>query len=446
MKKIFLSLLLVLIGLAQAYAQTPSWVMQRPINDKEYIGIGIASLSDDDYMKVAAQNALADISSQIATKIENSSFLHTVDVDGKSRQMFEDKIVNSMCAWLEGMELKDSYKSEEKYYVLYTLNKEVYRKNSEKRQSEAIAKGLDFLNKGRAAEDAMNLVQAVQLYGKGLEAVEPWLFMDLSTKVNGIRIDVPTELYDSYINVFSGMAITTNVANLEGEAFKPIKTPIAACLSRNGYVLPNVKLKAEFKAGSGAVTPTIETDYNGTAEFYVTNITSKDKVQEIRIGIDDSFVSTLPKSYRELLNPNTWPSAKVTITLAQSGSTAYLYLNEKNDLEGIERHIGSTLANNYFTLTEDPDAAECFIDLSTIMEIGEMVTSGRYNLNTCYCTLILKIYNNQTQQLLLDYTVNRVKVLAPENKTAEETIAMCIREVMKRVKHDLPKKIKKMNL
>jgi hypothetical protein len=360
--------------------------------------------------------------------------------------MFEDKIVSSMTAWLEGMELKDSYKSSDKYYVLYTLDKELYRKNSEKRQREAISKGLDFLNKGRAAEDGMNLVQAMQLYGKGLEAVEPWLFMDLSTRVNGMTVNVPAELYDSYINVFSGMAITTNVTNIEGEAFKPVKTSIAACLSKNGVVLPNVKLKAEFTTGSGAVTPTIETDYDGTAEFYITNITSKDKVQEIRISIDDSFVSSLPKSYRELLNSNTWPSAKVTVTLAQSATTAYIYLNEQNDLEGIERNIGPVLANNYFSITEDPDAAECFIDLSTIMEMGEMVTSGRYNLNTCYCTLILKIYNNQTQQLLLDYTVNRVKVLAPENKTAEETIAMCIREVMKRVKQDLPKKIKKMNL
>ena len=77
--------------------------------------------------------------------------------------------------------------------------------------------------------------------------------------------------------------------------------------------------------------------------------------------------------------------------------------------------------------------------------MGETV-KGAYDLNSCYCTLILKIYNNKTQELLLDYNVNRVKVLAPEHKTAEETIAMCIREVMKRVKSSLPQKIKKMNM
>ena len=78
-----LSVLVAMLGAIQCMAQAPAWVTQRPISDKEYIGIGIAGLSDDDYMKVAAQNALADIASQVATKVENESFLHTVDVDGK---------------------------------------------------------------------------------------------------------------------------------------------------------------------------------------------------------------------------------------------------------------------------------------------------------------------------------------------------------------------------
>lgn len=438
-------LLLAFLAVMQISAQAPSWVTQRPINDDVYTGIGVASTSAEDYVKTATQNALADIASQIATKVENQAFLHTVDVDGKSRQMFEDKIVSNMTAWIEGMELVDSYQSDDRYYVYYTLDKELYKKNADERRRNAINQGLDYLEKGYAAESSMNLTQAMQLYGKGLDVVEPWVFMNLSTQRNGATIDIPTELYNAYINVFSGMALTTNTVNIDDVAtFKAIKLPIAACLSKNGTVLPNVKLKAEFVLGSGAVTPSITTDYNGTAEFYVTNVTSKEKVQEIRIAIDDSFVESLPKSYRQLLNKEMWPTAKVTITTNQA-LRAYLYINEQNDLEGIERHLTGIIANNHFTITEDPDAADCFIDISTIMDMGETV-KGAYDLNSCYCTLIMKIYNNKTQELLLDYTVNRVKVLSPEHKSANETIAMCIREVMKRVKNELPKKISKINI
>ena len=85
-----LLVLCAMLGTIQCMAQAPEWVTQRPVSDKEYIGIGIAKLSDNDYMKIAAQNALSDIASQVATKVENESFLNTVDVDGKSTVRGQD--------------------------------------------------------------------------------------------------------------------------------------------------------------------------------------------------------------------------------------------------------------------------------------------------------------------------------------------------------------------
>lgn len=430
------------VGVSIVWAQKPVWVTSHPISEKEYIGIGMAPLSDTDYMKKATQNALADIASQISMKLENSSFLHVVDVDGKARDMFEDKIQGSMVAWLEGQELKETYQSDENYYVYYSLDKKVFARNSESRRKQAIRMGMDYLKKGQEAEDMMNLAQAVQLYGKGLEAVEPWVFMDLVN--NGVN--VPTELYHAFVNVFSNMAITTNVVQVEGEAFKAISTPLAGCLSKNGIVVPSVKLKASFVTGGGAVSEPMETDHTGTAEFYVTNITSKENFQELRISIDDSFIQALPNSYRQLLQTQVWPSAKITILLNSAPITAYLYVNDDNDLEGIEKRISSLLTNNHFTMSEDPDVSQIFIDMTTKMEMGSVVTGGVYDLNTCYCTFVLKFYNNKTEQLLLDYSVNQVKVLSPVHKSAEETIAMCIREVMKRVNRELPNRLKKMSL
>lgn len=430
------------VGVSIVWAQKPVWVTSHPISEKEYIGIGMAPLSDTDYMKKATQNALADIASQISMKLENSSFLHVVDVDGKARDMFEDKIQGSMVAWLEGQELKETYQSDENYYVYYSLDKKVFARNSESRRKQAIRMGMDYLKKGQEAEEMMNLAQAVQLYGKGLEAVEPWVFMDLVN--NGVN--VPTELYHAFVNVFSNMAITTNVVQVEGEAFKAISTPLAGCLSKNGIVVPNVKLKASFVTGGGAVSEPMETDHTGTAEFYVTNITSKENFQELRISIDDSFIQALPNSYSQLLQTQVWPSAKITILLNSAPITAYLYVNDDNDLEGIEKRISSLLTNNHFTMSEDPDVSQIFIDMTTKMEMGSVVTGGVYDLNTCYCTFVLKFYNNKTEQLLLDYSVNQVKVLSPVHKSAEETIAMCIREVMKRVNRELPNRLKKMSL
>lgn len=423
----------------------PAWVKIHPVLEKEYAGIGMCPVSDADHIKKAAQNAMADISSQISLKVENNSLLHLIDVDGKSREMLEDKINTSISAWIEGQQLKDSYTDGNTYYVYYVLDKDTYAKNAEKKRNSVIAEGLGYLQQGRELENSMNLAQAAQVYAKGLEVVEPWAFMDLTTMQEGYPTNISEQLYNSLAGVFSNMAITTNVAVLEGESFKPIATPIAACLSKNGVVVPNVKLKAEFVSGSGSVSKPIETDYNGTTEFYVNNITSKEKIQEVRISIDDSFIESIPASMKNIVNQKGWPTAKVTITLQNAPVTCYFMTSNDHDLEGIERNVSSLLNNNYFVITEDKVNAEYFAELTTKLEMGNVVSGGTYNMNSCYCTLVLKIYDNQTQNLLLTYTVNGIKVLTPVQKTSGETISMCNREVMKRVNRELPAQLKKLN-
>ena len=121
----------------------------------------------------------------------------------------------------------DSYQNDRNYYVYYSLNKAAYESTIQKHKRNAISTGLDYYDKAMQAMDANSLVNAVQLLGKGLEAVTPWLFMDLTTTVNGSRFNVPAELYNAYLHVFDGLTITVNQLNIEGEAFKPIKTPIA---------------------------------------------------------------------------------------------------------------------------------------------------------------------------------------------------------------------------
>ena len=445
MKKLIIAISLWLLGSLALIAQQPAWVTSHPTDDNAYIGIGFATLDEPNYIQKATQNALNDIALQIATRIESNSFMHTVDIDGKSKELFEDKIRSSMVSYLEGQKLVDSYQNERNYYVYYSLDKATYENSTQKHKRAAISTGLDYYNKARKALESNSLVTAVQLLGKGLEAVSPWLFMDLSTTVDGNRFDIPAELYNAYIQVFDGLTITINQLNIEGEAFKPIKAPIAGCLSRNGSVIQNVKLKAEFVMGSGEITPPVATDYNGTSEFYVTNITSKASVQEIRISIDDSFITDLPVSYRQLIKKQSWPSAKITISLTPQQVTAYLNVSN-SDLSSCEKQITAILANQHFTMTEDPDNAMLFIDLSTSLELGGVIPGDMYDLNECLCGLALKIYNNESTALLLNYVVDRIRVLSPANKTPEQTEMMCVRELMKRVKRELPKQIKNLTL
>ena len=165
----------------------------------------------------------------------------------------------------------------------------------------------------------------------------------------------------------------------------------------------------------------------------------------MRLAIDDSFVPSLPKAYIHLLQRQSWPSAKVTVALKAAPVMLYLLLKDDMDLEGIEKPIRSLLVNNYFALTDDPDKAQCFVEMESKLALGTVVMGGLTDLNTCLCSLEMKFYNNQTEQLILDYNLSQVRVLVPVNKSAEQGMQTCVREVMKRVNRELPMKLKKLS-
>ena len=147
-------------------AKAPGWVNKRPVEDGKYIGIGMASLSDPDCRNKALSNAMHDIASQISINVESSSFMQTVDVDGRSKELFEEKVRSTVAAGISGHVLKDSYQSETHYYVCYELDKKKYEKYVESQKKKGTALGLDYYAKGRQAEASHSYVNAVKLYAK----------------------------------------------------------------------------------------------------------------------------------------------------------------------------------------------------------------------------------------------------------------------------------------
>ena len=224
MKKILLSLCLAAIA-AGLYAQEPQWVSRRPVAEGKYLGIGMAPLSDPDCRNKAVSNAMMDIASQISVSIETSSFMQTLDVDGRSKELFEEKVKSKMAANIQGQELKDSYQSATHYYVYYELDKKKYEKHVAAQKKKGTELGLDYYSKGQAAEASHSYANAVKLYAKGLEAIEPYLYLDLAAQYEGRKIDLPTELYNACIGVFSGLELVQNVTEVGVEAFKPCGVP-----------------------------------------------------------------------------------------------------------------------------------------------------------------------------------------------------------------------------
>lgn len=404
----------------------------------------MASVSDPDCRNIAVTNAMLDIASQISVNIESTSFMQTLDVDGRSRELFEEKVQSNVAANISGQELKDSYQSDTHYYVYYELDKKKYEKFVDSQKKKGVALGLDYYSKGRDAEASHSYVNAVKLYAKGLEAIEPYIYLDLKAKYEGRQIDLPTELYNACIGVFAGLELVQNVFELNVEAFKPCEQSLAICLSKAGNVIPNVTMKASFTTGDGALTAETKTDMSGTAVFYINNVTSKLPIQTVEVRIDDSFIADVPESYRTLIDTSAWPGATFTLILKNSNYAAH-YVVERNDLEACEKQVHSILVNNNFDLASDR-SAKLYITVSTTYQVGGKVAGELYDMNECFASLSLRIYDNHSQKELLNYNVPQVRVLVPVSNSEQQAKATCVRELMKRANVQLPQSLKKLNI
>ena len=97
----------------------PGWVLNRPITQAYYTGIGIAKKwgTPDNYKSEARQKALADMAGQVNAKISSTSVLHKVEDRSGINEIYSSCIKSSSLEYLEGYQEADSYEDENYYYV-----------------------------------------------------------------------------------------------------------------------------------------------------------------------------------------------------------------------------------------------------------------------------------------------------------------------------------------
>ncbi len=436
MKRILFIVLFALLGLGYASAQfQPEWITQKPLSYNEYTGVASAPLTTQNCREIARMTALNEIAAQISVNVEVNSFLNTTEINGRVKEIFERSINESLSAELSGVELVDSYETSERYYAYYSLDKDVYKNSVAQKIEVCTNKALGFLIKGKELEAKGELLAAMSTYIEGLKVVEPYLSYNLECSFEGKSVNVATELYVAYTGALNGMAITTNVETLNVESLSSQEEPIKATLSKNGLSIANVLMCAEFVSGDGSVTPPVKTDSQGVATFYVTNVTSKQSLQTIRITIDKTIISELPYAYQQLVLTGNFPMADVALNVTSPVRTAYFYVGQ-NDVAACESTVRSILTNNYFEVTDVPDA-DLFIEYSTTFRKGGLVDGELYQLRECYGSLSVKIYNNATRSLLAEYTLPDRRVLVAADKSESQMVQQCAREMAKQFKSGL---------
>ena len=434
MKK-FIVLLAFLPITLLAKDKVPAWMTSR-VSDTAYIGVGSCAVNDPDRQEKAQMNALNDLARQISVLIETNSFLSRTETD-IVREEYAQTITLSSKELLEGYAQAGSYTDTKNgiYYVCYQLDKMLYRLNKEKKSNEIADKGYSYLFLAEQAVQRGELMRSVTYYEKGLQEVEPWLFLDLRMLTADTEINVPVELYKGYVSVFDGMQLTVTPEQLQ---WSKDNRQVKVTVSRQGQAVPNIPVQAQFIAGTGIITEETQTSSNGTASFLISSVSAKNQAAQVRFTISPVVSKELGYAYRRMLSRQTWPEAVLTVETAAETRIAYLNATQ-DDLPAAYKQVGTLLGNHHFDLSPDPDEADIFIDWECTVDYAGIVAGEIQNLNESYVSLRMRFYDNKTQKLLTTYNVSNLRVLTPEKNSVEQTMAQCSRELMKRVMRELPK-------
>ena len=440
MKRILTAIILT-IPFLSVFAATPKWISSHESSATEYYGLGMASMNSGNYIEKASENALIDIARQIMVKVQNETFLSMVETNNQIKETLAQKTQMEVLNFLTGQELVGQYadKKTEVYYVCYKLNKAAYNAAVHAKSDEIASIGYDYLRQGDEALKRGELQRAYSMYSRGLDVVEPWLFLPLRD-MKDPNLHIPTMLYQRSISIYDGLSLTVTPSQLDVAPFAPLSQDIRVQVLRQGTPVANMPVRVTFAVGTGEITSEAKTDANGIAHFLLSKITGKETVQICRFQLSQVAEREITGILAKNVSVQTLPQTDLTLSVQEQQIKAYIHVST-DDLPALKKQIEAMLGNNHFNMVADPDDADVFIEMRTVLEIGGTVKGEIYDLNECLVSVQINFYDYHTNQQLSSYHLSQLRVLCNQQNTMEQTLVQCTREAMKRVKRELPRKI-----
>lgn len=439
MKRIafFISVILCCSILYAKKPTAPAWLNDPQLNDSEWVGIGSVETNQENYAEKADREALAEIARQISVKVDANSFMQLdLHADTQFKQQIQLKSEN----YMEGQQLVGTYESDGFYYVCYRLDKATYYRYAEAKAADIARNGYAFLQKAEVAVAKGELSNAVFNYCKGLEVVEPWLFMDLRTQ----GVNVPIELYNGLQHVYEGLSITLENTSTEAPAFQGINVPITATLMRNGLPIANFPLTAQFIVGDGTLSPSATTNTEGKAVFYVTKLLSKEPTQQVAIRISETIKKDIPLSFLHIMS---WhlPEAMFGITIQSLVPKIYIDDRSEQSLD-CRSSIEMLLGGDKFDIAGNEEDADIIIQVQDDLRFVETIASDMADLDKYTSSLSLRFIRKADGATILTYSTGENQVLVPEGSSWNKAQSAAKKEVLKRLRRDLPTQLKKLHL
>jgi len=406
-------------NIGRSSGKKPGWVLERPVNEAYYTGIGVASTSRANYMTVAKNHALTDMISEISVTISGNSVLHQLEDEAGFREEFESFTRTSLKDQLEGYEMVDSYKGKDNYWVYYRLSKQKYQRLKREKLERAKELAKNFYEKGMEAESSYDIHQALNYYVKAFDAIKPHLDEDLSIFVlNRGRISLGNALYESIQELFSSIRVQPDQEVFQIRALSGDNEPVTATVYYQGnqkqQPVEDLPFTFSFPDLNIGHTESVQSNASGNITCNIAEMAPKGKQQRIQATLntdvyfgENSKGNILPRLFDA---QGSLPLGYLTVQVREL--QAYFEAEEQSFGRPGSSHpitdlFRQALTKNFFSLVEDRSKADVIVRVEANTTKGKFME--QYDLYTAWLNCNISVIDASKQTRVYSTGLQNIK-------------------------------------
>lgn len=403
---------------AASNKKKPDWVKSRPASDEYYIGIGMANTFENNYIKVAKNNALTDMISEISVNISSNSVLRQFEDKSGFSEEFESITKTQIKDELEGYKMVDSWEGDGTYWVYYRLSKEKYQRMKREKLERAKELAKDFYEKAREAEQNLDIHNALNYYVKAFEAIKTHLDEDLSVFTLDGRIYLGNDIYQNIQEIFSSIefeptqdAFQIRTLSADNE---PVKAKVYYQKGGSKRSVADIPVIFSFPEEDIDETEKVNSNASGTIICSIAEMAPKGKQQKIKATLNTEIYFG-EKEKGNLLRE----------MFRLKGSVPYGYLTVhvadlKAYFEAEESEFGKPIAGNPVTKLFKKELSEDFFsfvpdkkEADVIVKVSANTTKGKkmekFDLYTAYLNCNISVTNARTNAEIYSTGLHNIK-------------------------------------
>ncbi len=428
MKKSLISLLLpgLLIAILASCSMSkkePAWIAQHPLDNAFYSAVIRVSRKAPNYLDLARDNALKEISNQINVTIDADIALRETETNGIPSAEIINQIRTSTRSKLANVQLAGSYQNDNDYWAYYRLSKSDYLAWRITQRDLAIQQALPLLEEFDQA--TLDLAPAVTDLLKAMELIIDYSDLDLRTTYQGQTINLYNEIFQRISRLPGMINLSYGTDNLNLVAMqKELKIiPVDVTLNKNGqsHISRGFPVVFNFRGGAGDIVRNSHTDNNGKAELLIRRITDFANPQFIEMRPDKDYWQNRLENplVKKMLGQVQF--APTTLKLNVRRPRAYLdYSFDNSPGYGYSDLIVKKLQDLDLEVVADSSASDWTFKVIIVSQDGDYVS--RLQLMSASADAYVELLQSKGYKSLYNTNLTGIKGTGSDQKTA---LKMC---------------------